>query len=621
MAGGGRVRRRLWSAGVLALVVLAALAGCGVPDSGDPVVVSTGQPGPNDNPEEKGRAPQPPPNPSYATDPIDLVRVFFQAAAADPDQVGRNVPRFFTSSSRDEWRPDQAGITVVRITSTEEVRPRQGDSKDPDTADVRVSGRRIGVLNAGSVNPLPAGRSADYSRTFHVVRVRDDAGYQWLIDNPPAETLMSTDALDTYFDPTTIYFTSLNRHGLVPDLRYLPIAMRGGKQRTEVVDWLLDGPSDWLASSAGTEIPEGTKRRGNVVMENGIVVVNLTSDAGDAGNKNLMAAQFAWTLKPYMQDTIQIRIEGRPVKIPGVAEASYNWRTWAAYNPSAAATGTDGFYVSDGKIMPVNRAVPLPDVIEQAGDRVNSRVRSAALPAGAAMVAVVRDGRAGPELWMGRTIHGRGPATVTFAKADLGHPDSLGEPSFVAESAMVVVPRDGRLVSVQKSGAVGAVDSDQPIRNASAVAVAPDGCRIAYIDGGRLYLASLSRGDTEGRLAIGRPRPVAVGFSQLTDVAWNQETEIVLAGRGSLGDGDVDSHGGAWQFSIDGAIGKALTPPYADTVPEWIGSSIGDLSTWRSPGAVLISSHGKVSQVSDGSLAPPAGTSRAPHGTAPFFPS
>ena len=617
-----RAGRRLRDTVLLAVLSL-VLTACGVPDSGPAVVVSKAPLVGSDNGTDGARPDTvPPPDPSLATSPDDLVQLFLSAAGADPDRIKTNVAPFFTADHRASWQPDSAGITLVRVAEISSSADKDGTADKASEVNVRVTGEKVGTLtDDGAVQPVPDGRPTDYDQVFHVQKVTLDGESQWRIANPPAETLLSTDGMSTYYDEALIYFATPDHRHLVPDLRYLPKSMLPAKRRTVLVEWLLDGPSTWLGQAAVNEIPDGTKLRGNVVLEGSTVVVNLTSDADEATHPALMAAQLAWTLRL----RLKILIEGRPApRLPGIPSNTYDWQTWKSDDLSTIADNSGGYYVTDGGIVPVRSGEMLPDVLAEAGDSINSHVQSAALSVDSQDAAVVRTGSDGtPQLWIGHDSAEHFGTPVFIHTAGLH--GSIGEPSFVATSGTAVVPVDGKLRAVLTDGTVTSVGfADQTMTGITAVAVAPDGCRIAFVSDGRAYLASLSLDDRTHVLTVGRPRPVATGFTNLTDLAWTQEDSIVLGGRGLVADSSLipnSSHSGAWQFSIDGAVSELLTGSESDTVPEYVGSSPGDPSNGSAHGTVLLSVHDRLLQISGNDVVTPNGETPAPRGTAPFFPS
>lgn len=609
-----------------ALAALTALTGCGVPDSGPPVVVSSAPPGAGgDLPPAQHPDTIRPPEPSSASDPRDLVRLFLTAAGADPHRTQANVEKFFTPSAQGSWHVDRAGLTLVRVKRYTTVRPQDARNSQR-RVQVRVTGEVIGVLNAdGAVQAAPTGRSG-YDRTFTVKRVDVDDETEWRIANPPSKTLLSAAAMAADYQPYPVYFTSPDHRRLVPELRYMWDDTPTPQRRTVLVDWLLDGPSAWLGQAAGTAVPEGTQRRGNVITDQDVVVVNLTSEAADSTHRGLLSAQLAWTLRSVVS-RLQVQVEGRPLKVRGVSGTVHGWQTWKRFNAASLAADSAGYYVSSGRLAAIGSARSMPLVLSAVRSRsINSRIVSAALSVHSANVAVVRTRANGrPELWLGETT-GADQARASYSQAaGLDHADSIGRPSFLPSTPTAVVPVDGSLKLVSSKGTAGTVGfQDRVLHGVSVAVVAPSGGRIAVIADGALYIAPLAW-DAEARKAtIGRPRRVASMFTNLTDVAWTQDGSVVFGGRGSAGEESALSggvHSGAWEFSVDGVTADLLTGPEVDTVPSGVASATGDPSNVSSHGSILLSADNEILQVSGNEAIPPAGARQSPRGTAPFFPS
>ncbi|GAA4204108.1 LpqB family beta-propeller domain-containing protein [Actinocatenispora rupis] len=621
-----RVRRGLLAVGA---AVLLALAGCGVPDSGPPVVVSTAPVTGSQGGDESNQRPADLPTPETATNPSDLVQLFYRAAGADPNQVQSTVSAFFTSDVARTWRPDPAGLTVVRITSYT-VTDQSKDKDGQERATVRARGQLVGVLgDRGIMQSPPLGRSRSYQQLFHLVRVPVPNGTtkEWLITNPPSETLMSTEAMSTEYNATILYFASPDHRSLVPDLRYMSVGVLAPKQRTILVDWLLAGPSPWLGQAAVNDIPDGTKRRGNVVASGtNVVVVDLSSDAAAAPHTDMLAAQLAWSLR-MQAPRLQLRVEGRAVHIPGVRGTTFDASTWHGYNMSTIGAGSTGYYVSGGRIVPATSNESLPAVLSGSlAGELNSDVQRAALSVDGSTALLVRaasDG--GSEVWLGRAGgENRGGVVYTPVTGLGAH--GIGTPSLLPGSATALVPVRGSLRSVGSDGAAHAVTYSEPPPggNVTAVSVAPDGCRVALVADGHLYVAPLLTGPGAGRLTIGRLRPLASTFTQLTEVTWTQEDEVAFGGRGTVSeDGPLSGgpRGGVWQFSVDDVSSDLLTGSAGDAVPDQLASATSDPSKGGAHGTILLAASGRIAQITGNEVGPPGGATRSPHGSSPFFPS
>ena len=101
---------------------------------------------------------------------------------------------------------------------------------------------------------------------------------------------------------------------------------------------------------------------------------------------------------------------------------------------------------------------------------------------------------------------------------------------FDAPGPRVLVAADGRIFDVSAGGS--RVDDRTPngLISVTAIAVAPDGRRLAMIAGGRVYLASLQvEGDS---VTVGAVRELAVfGLTEPGAIGWSREERVVVAGR------------------------------------------------------------------------------------------
>ena len=626
-------RARLLLGCGLAGLLGAVPAGCGVPDSGPPVVVSSAPAaGGQDSGQQGPRTAPVPPDPATATNPNDLVQLYFTAAGVDPDpdDVQHNVSQFFAPDVRDRWHADPSGQTVVRV-DRYTVTAQGRDKQDRATATVRVRGELVGVLgDDGAVQP-PAGTAAHaYRQDFQLTQWPiSGGGKEWLITDPPRQTLLSTEAMSSEYNPTVVYFASPDHRSLVPDLRYVSKTVVPQKERTMLVDWLLDGPSPWLAPAVVNDIPEGTKRRGNVVRQNdnNVVAVDLTSEAVGAKHPQTMAAQIAWTLR-VRASRVQLRIEGRPYAVPGLKHKTTTFDTSSLRSFNAATLGANsaGYYLTHGMIVPARSGERLPAVLSApATGGLDTKLTHAALNVDSSAAALVRTGDRGrPELWIGHSDSGD-IADSRYVRADgLGAAQQVGRPSLVSNTPTALVPVDGALRMVTGAGRNEPVPfvPGSPGGAVTAVSVSPDGCRVALVRGGRLYVAPLLH--TQQQLSVGRMHQLAGGFTDLTEVSWTQDGDIAFGGRGSVGDGGPLSggvRGGAWQFSLDDVSSDLLTGTSGDRVPEYVASGTTDPSRGAAHGAILMSANGQILELIGNELAPPDGAAEPPPGTAPFFPS
>lgn len=121
-------------------------------------------------------------------------------------------------------------------------------------------------------------------------------GEQWRISKAPNLTMVIRPVFDVIFKAYSIYFYDNQSKYLVPDVRWFPSR---ASTSTRLISAMLKGPSDWLANTVHSEIPEGTSLNLNTVtVAEGIASVDLSKKALTASvhQKRLMQAQISKSL-------------------------------------------------------------------------------------------------------------------------------------------------------------------------------------------------------------------------------------------------------------------------------------------------------------------------------------
>ena len=584
---------------VVAVLAIAGVvfAGCGVPDSGAPVVDGTPVAVPED---EQGALKPAPPRPEDATSSQGVVQLYFHAASSEWERIPDQVRTFLTDRSRGTMQPWQR-VQVVRV--SEWGRPQVESSS---LHRVRVRGTVIGELAPNGV-VHPADHEFD-----HVFQLRYHKGRgTWLIDNPPPGYVLSVEAVEKRFDALPLYFVNRwQTASLIPDLRYMPKAVEWRKQRSQLVDWLLQGPSPGIASVATNGFPAGTKRSGNVVVENGDVVVNLSSEADVSDRKDLMLAQLVWTLRPRMSRGLRLLIDSRPVSDGGRTTHSRN--AYARLNAAEALPDESVAYYVD----PSGRVVPLSDdsnpprvlAVSTDGDDYNTGVRHAAVSRTGDVAALVRWDAWELGVWVGRIRGGGGDGVLpppAYQRVEgLPATEDIDCPVWVGSAAggVLLVPAAGEVYEVRlrdlQARPLPIPDELGPIQ---ALKVSADGYRVALVADDQVYVAALAPRN-DGGLALRDARPVPASISDVVDVAWSRESFLVLASRSE----------GLWEVSVDGVqLVKLPTPGAPDHVAAYPAVD--------RRGRVLVEHAGRVYEIYSSNVGTPAGVTNYPAGRSPFF--
>lgn len=540
------ITRRRWqrSLAAVAVALLAAtVAGCGIPDRTDVQIDGRGPASSGSGPLD-GIGREPPRREASGDDVGQFVLNFLQAAAGEVagayDRVNEYIPR---SSNR--LRPRQGSdvaINVVRLTETPRV------TANPDgTNSVQITVQQVGLLRSNGLITEPVATQTEYE--FTVGRLdstadgRSETSKGFYVLDPPETLLMSTVALNDYYRTRTIYFWNSDRTALVPDLRYLPVAVPSGRHATEVLGWLTGGPAGWLGATA-VPLPEGTKAIGNVPAAgpDGRLVVNLSVQAGEVDDDvelDRLYTQLAWSLRENTPNELELRIEHESRK---VADAAEHRRDNQVYRVSGAP---ERYCVHAGEIRPLaypgqTGQVPLPaaanrDAVSAALSRDRDRVWAALVTVSGRRLQL----RAGAGIGVVGSLTRVGGSYASMSRpvwlkgSDPERPVGL----VVADGRLHRFGVDGRLTEVRVPNLPGGLTT---------VAAALDGHRIAIISGGVLYVAAVA---TDGdSVAIGGVRRVVGSLRELTAVDWGAENTLLAAGLD--GDGRVAIH----QISVDSGL-------------------------------------------------------------------
>ncbi len=586
-------------------VLAVALAGCGVPDAGGPVAEGA--------PEQiagndKGKPEVTPPVPQEAVDSRQAAELYFEAASSEwaalPEQVGK----FVTPSALEQLPRPAVRVTVVR-----DLEFSAPDVRSPDEHRIEVHGEVIGELAENGV--LHPQRRA-FAHTFTFRRYEYARESVWRASEPPPGYVLSVEALRERFEALPLYFGNHRRtRELVPDVRYLPKSIEWSKQRTLLVEWLIQGPALWLRGAADHGFPDGVKRRGNVfVQPDGRVVVNLSSEAEgyDKDHLDLMFAQLSWTLRARARAGLEVRIENRPIRYRG--SVTQHRDEFFEYNAVEALPEAVGYMVtSGGRVVTVranNGKFPaLPKVLTSrpAGVDHNTDVESVAVTRSERKVALVRAPEGGrDELWIGR----RSGEKVSYRRAaGLPANDQLSEPVWVgaADPRSVLVAAGGELYEVDaRSARARRLELPHELGAVTSVAIAPDGYRLALVADGRLHVAAVER---DQGLGVGDPYLVTMQVSDTVDVAWSREDRVVAVGVGRSGEG-------LWEVRIDGVLAEPVDIPDTGALTRVAGRPDVVMEVGRR-GTVLIEQGDRLYEIFSADFGAPGNTGTSPQGGNP----
>ncbi|NBE81590.1 LpqB family beta-propeller domain-containing protein [Micromonospora rubida] len=598
-------RRRL-AAPLAGLLLLTGITGCGIPKESE--VRVDGQVTAARSGSSSYRRDEPPGPAASGTDRKAFVTNFLSAAAGEADRAYYRVKQFVAPDGRgriQEKQPSEVALTVVRLRET----PVITETTDGIKVTLRV--QQVGLLRADGTLVPPVATDTEYRFKLSAAREdKPDAGW-YVKDPPPNVLLLSDDALRQYYQPHTVYFWNTDRTRLVPDQRYLPLAVPDERRVTEVVKWLTAGPSEWLGSGT-RRLPDGTRLINNATESDGQWEVNLDMPV-DADDKRVeqFVDQLAWSL-PELDGRLELKIHNQSrKKVPDLA-------AHRRANPAYPVTGDpQRFCVYDGAVHPLAFAGEASGRVPVVAAYNKGVVSAGFSRSGDAVLAALVT--AGPDQRQRLTVGAGAEPVSVFQRnprsyASMGRPVWLRSPDPERPQGLVVA--DGLLYRFDGNAQL----RELPLTvegEVTAVAASLDGHRIAAIVGGGLYVAAVNLNG--GVVSVGPARRLVTSLTDLSAVDWATENSLDLAG--SVGRPAV------YQISVDGALETALRND--------VGARVTHLSTYPlnpvapfSSGNLMYEANGvayrnnpfdtiKRDQVLE--VTPPPAGVRAGNPTAPFF--
>ncbi|MBF9127677.1 hypothetical protein I0C86_01500 [Plantactinospora sp. S1510] len=606
-----------FQAAILAGVVLLAsgLSACGIPDETD---VRVHGPGPvaDTLPADGPGAAPPPGRAASGVDPEQFARNFLTAAAGEASEAYKRVNEYIVLQKQfPKSGNEDVNLVRMRFPNPRIIRNSDG------TSTVEIEVQPVGVLRAnGSVDEPDDTGVTEVTYKFTIGAAPTDPGATdglWVLV-PPQVLLMDVEALGNYYEEHTIYFWNQDGDALVPDLRYLPRAVPVQRRATQVLGWLIGGPSDWLDTGVA-RLPDGTGVVGNVPApkEGGRLEVNLSVKAGELEtDADLMKLykQIIWSLRtnPPLGDELELKIQNQS-KMTMVA-ADY-----LRDNPIYQISGPPARYgVLAGSLYPlVNSGEGQPLAVPIAAE-ANQNIVSAGLSRNGERISAALVTKNGNSL---RLRVGAADGVVGSFRTSSTSYGSMGRPVWLKDSLddgpTGLVVADGKLWEFGADDAqlkqVSLAGTSGPV---TAVGASLDGRRIAFIAAGKLYVATVR--PVDGTLTVGSVRQLATSLNAPSAVDWFGEYSLVVAGLEQ-----EDGRAAVLRLSVDGA-GEAPQVTGVGALITELAAYPYDLEPQASPPLLYESNQVAYAagtpinraDVSFGSGTPPAGTT-AP--TAPFY--
>ncbi|MGZ4570179.1 MAG: LpqB family beta-propeller domain-containing protein [Blastococcus sp.] len=560
-------------------VLLLALSACStVPTSSPTVRITQAAVRPS---EHIGIEPLPP---ERGSAPEEIVRGFLDAAASSVP--GHPIARQYLSPAPAGTWSDEAGITVISPDYA---------TVTTDSGTVQVTASLIGTVDTRGVFAV-AGPGV-FTRAFTLKQING----QWRITDPPDGLVILEPDFQRLYDARSAFFLDPTGTRIVPDPRYL---ITGEAQPTVLVERLLSGPSAGLA--AGVRNPlAGVHLRRTVTVNDQSAVVDLTGLAADpAPVLSEVCAQLVWTLAQLRIRTVQVLVDGEPVRVSGVP-SDQTVDDWASFDPDAVPVDAVGHYLDRGALRTVTKGAPAPGPAGKGSYELS----------GAAVWADSRTGTlsflAGVHTAGGRASVLAGPYGGALAPVLSG--STFTAPTVAATRAEAWVVRDGTsVVWVPAAGSPQAVNAPTlpGLGRTLDLELSPDGVRAAVVvdgpEGPTLYVGTVVRAE-DGGVALRDLRQVAPSLSRVVDVAWRDSGNLLIL-AGDAGQDRIVPY----EVGVDG---WGLTSVPTSGLPSQ-PTSIGAAPT-RQP---LVSAGGNIWQLAGGTWITLVRGAEPLPGTLPFYP-
>lgn len=603
------MNRRVTGVALAGALFLAGLAGCGIPESSE--VQVDGRAPAAEAGSVNGRRDEPPARMASGSDPSSFVHNFLSAAAGESDRTYYRVKQFVAPEGKSllqEKQGSEVAVNVIRLKDSPVI-----TTNSDGTSSVEMEVQQIGLLRANGTLAPPVATETEYRFTLRDAASpgSEDVGAGLYVIDPPNVLLLSDRALRQYYQTHTVYFWSSDQTRLVPDQRYLPVAVPDERQVTEVVKWLTAGPADWLAHGV-TRLPDRTELINNATETDGRWEINLTMSGDDDAKLDRLATQLAWSL-PKVDGHLELKIRNQTRLVID------NTREHRLSHPAYPISGSpQRFSVYDEAVHPLTFAGEPTDSVPIV-PAANRKVVSAALSRTddgtlAALVVAGSDKR--QRLAVG-TGTGSGPVEVFTRSA--GSYASIGRPVWLRaldpRGPHGLVVADGRLYRFDRGTRMSPVPLSVP-GAVTAVAASLDGHRIAVIAGGVLHVAAVSLDG--GVVTVGPARRLATSQTDLSAVAWGGENTLVLAGAAG--------RSAIYEISVDGAVETPLKRDIGAKVTHLVAYPSNPIVPFASD--VMYEANGVAYAISpfmhiereqvQGATQPPDGV-RLGNPTAPFF--
>lgn len=559
--------------GVLALVMLATLAGCvAIPRSGP---VTRADQTTTRASSQVEIAPQPPPADASAR---RIVEGFLQAMAAyEPDYA--TARQYLDSAVRSSWQPE-SGVTVYA----------DGHPLQEVEGRLLLEAPLVGRTDArGAYAPVTETLSTDFG-------LRRDAAGQWRVTRPPDGLLVSEYVFSNFFGHVDLYWPEPAGRFLVPEA--VSVA-QGRLSPTSLAQLVVIGPGEWIGPAVLTALPGDSRLNSAVSVDGvGVATVDLSGslDLLDQQRRRALAGQLTWTLGQLPSITaVRILHDGAEFPLGDVAgiDGIVAPEEVQALAPTPTALDTHLFGVSNGRVVRLDQseqtvtAQPIPGRFGELGE--GPELLAVSAPGDVA--AIVGGG--------GTRVTGVDLASGT-STFELSGFQRLLRPQFARTGELWLLsgpPGDHRLDVVVNGAAQDVEIGGLAAERITAFRLSPDGVRLALLverDGRPgLALARVDRAADGLRVDGLRDLPLyttaQTELAAVQDVGWSGPGELVV-----LAVADEASQASPYRLDLN-----AISIQQIGQAQRWQATSIATLPSPETTRMVVLGQQGRAWRYED----------------------
>jgi hypothetical protein len=473
----------------------------------------------------------------------------FIDAATSPDNNYEIAREFLTPEFSDSWKSD-SGVTVY-----------DGSERNfvpVDEATMAFEVRPVAEVN-GNGEYHEEGATSSLGLRYSFTQVNG----QWRISAAPNGTVLDQSTFKDVFSAQSLYFFDPDFRYLVPDVRWFP---RGASTPTNIVNGVLNGPSEWLAGAVTSAFPEGTALTADsvtVVARDAKVDLNGEALNADTITLQRMRSQLENSLPSGLTVSITINQNSQDIDELGASEPEVNPRVDA--RALVLRDGEFGFLAATGRTI-----TPLAGLSE--GVIALAPTAVALSPSQTAAAALTPGGVYGVRV---------GDDAVL-----LDPRQNLIEPSIDGSGFVWSVPADRPNELFVYSAQGAAVALPTPWQDASSIAalqVSRDGTRvIALLSAAgetRLVVAAVMR-ENGVPASLGEAVQLAAASGTPLDATWIDQSTVAYVSAQANGEDRIVAH----------EIGGTSTPLESSTGLSTITGSnlLRDLRALSADGSLLV---------------------------------